>query len=51
VSLRDQKKRLKKGISYYKGVMGRANIDFSGQPSEKATLLKVIGNTIAFEYD
>ena len=25
--------------------MGRANIDFSGQPPEKATLLKVIGNT------
>jgi len=26
-------------------VMGRANIDFGGQPAEKATLLKVIGNT------
>jgi 3-hydroxyisobutyrate dehydrogenase-like beta-hydroxyacid dehydrogenase len=25
--------------------MGRANIDFSGQPVEKATMLKVIGNT------
>ena len=24
--------------------MGRVNIDFGGQPAEKATLLKVIGN-------
>ena len=30
---------------YCKGVMGRANIDFSGQPQGKATLLKIIGNT------
>lgn len=30
---------------YCKGVMGRANIDFSDQPQGKATLLKVIGNT------
>jgi len=27
------------------GVMGRAAIDFSGEPQSKATLLKVIGNT------
>lgn len=31
--------------SYTKGVMGRANIDFSNQPHGKATLMKVIGNT------
>lgn len=30
---------------YCKGVMGRANIDFSDQPQGKATLLKIIGNT------
>lgn len=30
---------------YCKGVMGRENIDFSGQEPSKATLLKVIGNT------
>ena len=30
---------------YCKGVMGRANIDFSDQPVGKATLLKIIGNT------
>lgn len=30
---------------YTKGVMGRANIDFGGQPVGKALLLKVIGNT------
>ena len=30
---------------YCKGVMGRANIDYGGQPHGKATLLKVIGNT------
>lgn len=30
---------------YCKGVMGRANIDFSNQPQGKATLLKIIGNT------
>ena len=32
-------------VPYCKGMMGRANIDFGGQPPEKATLLKVIGNT------
>ncbi|RVX67261.1 hypothetical protein B0A52_09298 [Exophiala mesophila] len=30
---------------YCKGVMGRENIDFSGQEPRKATLLKVLGNT------
>ena len=30
---------------YCAGVIGRANIDFSGQPQSKATLLKIIGNT------
>ena len=30
---------------YTKGVMGRANIDFSDQPPGKATHLKIIGNT------
>lgn len=30
---------------YTKGVMGRATIDFGGQPVGKATLLKVIGNS------
>ncbi|KAI9875757.1 MAG: hypothetical protein M1830_008024 [Pleopsidium flavum] len=30
---------------YTAGVMGRAIIDFSGQPHGKATLLKIIGNT------
>ena len=30
---------------YCKGVIGRANIDFSDQPHGKASLLKIIGNT------
>jgi len=30
---------------YTTGVMGRGNIDFSGQEPSKATLLKIIGNT------
>lgn len=30
---------------YCKGVMGRENIDFSGQEARKATLLKILGNT------
>jgi 3-hydroxyisobutyrate dehydrogenase-like beta-hydroxyacid dehydrogenase len=30
---------------YTKGVMGRAFIDFGGQPCGKATTLKIIGNT------
>ncbi|KAL8830616.1 MAG: hypothetical protein Q9170_005657 [Blastenia crenularia] len=36
---------VKKVLPYCKGVMGRANIDFSDQPHGKATLLKIIGNT------
>jgi 3-hydroxyisobutyrate dehydrogenase-like beta-hydroxyacid dehydrogenase len=36
---------VKKVIPYCKGVMGRANIDFSGQEPRKATLLKIVGNT------
>lgn len=30
---------------YTTGVIGRAVVDFSGQPPSKATLLKVVGNT------
>ena len=30
---------------YTKGVISRANIDFSGQPHGQATLMKIIGNT------
>ncbi|EXJ90380.1 alcohol dehydrogenase [Capronia coronata CBS 617.96] len=30
---------------YCKGVMGRANLEFSGQEPSRATLLKLIGNT------
>ena len=36
---------VKQVIPYCKGVMGRANIDFSDQPQGKATLLKIVGNT------
>jgi len=36
---------VQKVLPYCKGVMGRANIDYSGQEPSKATLLKVIGNT------
>ena len=39
------KGEVEKVIPYCKGVMGRTNIGFSGQPPEKATLLRVIGNT------
>lgn len=35
-----------KVIPYTTGVMGRANIDVSGQDPAKATLLKVLGNTM-----
>jgi len=35
-----------KVIPYTKGVMGRAVIDFGGQPCEKATTLKIVGNTM-----
>ena len=30
---------------YTKGVLGRADLDFSGQPAGNATLQKIIGNT------
>ncbi|KAK4938540.1 hypothetical protein LTR10_021072 [Elasticomyces elasticus] len=36
---------VEKVLPYTKGVMSRANLDFSGQEPRKATLLKVIGNT------
>ncbi|KAL8652848.1 MAG: hypothetical protein Q9210_002453 [Variospora velana] len=36
---------VKKVLLFCKGVMGRANIDYSDQPCGRATLLKVIGNT------
>ena len=39
------KEDVEKVIPYCKGVMGRANIDLVGQPAEKATLLKIVGNT------
>lgn len=35
-----------KALPYTKGVMGRAVIDFGGQPCEKAATLKIIGNTM-----
>jgi 3-hydroxyisobutyrate dehydrogenase-like beta-hydroxyacid dehydrogenase len=35
-----------KVMPYTKGVMGRAVIDFGDQPCEKATTLKLIGNTM-----
>lgn len=34
---------------YTKGVMGRADIDFSDQPAGSSTLLKVIGNTFILQ--
>jgi 3-hydroxyisobutyrate dehydrogenase-like beta-hydroxyacid dehydrogenase len=34
-----------KVVPFTKGVMGRANIDYSSQPAGRATLLKIIGNT------
>ncbi|KAI4176731.1 MAG: hypothetical protein LQ343_000824 [Gyalolechia ehrenbergii] len=39
------KESVEKVLPYCKGVMGRANIDFSDQPHAKATLLKINGNT------
>ncbi|KAN0104547.1 NAD binding domain of 6-phosphogluconate dehydrogenase domain containing protein [Hyaloscypha variabilis] len=39
------KESVEKVKPYTKGVIGRAIVDFSGQPAGKATLLKVIGNT------
>ena len=43
--LAGKKEEVEKVKPYCKGVMGRANIDFAGQEPNKATLLKVIGNT------
>lgn len=40
-----QKSACDKVKPYTKGVMGRADVDFSGQPAGNATLLKVVGNT------
>ncbi|KAI4278786.1 MAG: hypothetical protein LQ337_000750 [Flavoplaca oasis] len=37
---------IRKVRPYCKGVMGKANIEFSDQPCSKATLLKIIGNTL-----
>ena len=34
---------------YCKGVMGKAEIDFSDQACGKATLLKIIGNTFILQ--
>jgi 3-hydroxyisobutyrate dehydrogenase-like beta-hydroxyacid dehydrogenase len=39
------KESVEKVKPYCKGVIGRAIIDFGGQPVGKATLMKVIGNT------
>ena len=39
------KNAVEKVKPYTKGVIGRAIVDFGGQPVGKATLLKVIGNT------
>ena len=36
---------VQKVLKYGKGVMGRANIDFSDQKHGQATLMKLIGNT------
>jgi 3-hydroxyisobutyrate dehydrogenase-like beta-hydroxyacid dehydrogenase len=39
------KEGVEKVKPYTKGVIGRANVDFGGQPAGKATLLKVVGNS------
>ena len=39
------KSSVQKALPYCKGVMARANIDFSDQPVSKALQLKIIGNT------
>jgi 3-hydroxyisobutyrate dehydrogenase-like beta-hydroxyacid dehydrogenase len=39
------KESVEKVKPYTKGVIGRAYVDFGGQPVGKATLLKIIGNT------
>lgn len=40
-----RKESVEKVKPFTKGVMGRADIDFSDQPARNSTLLKVIGNT------
>ncbi|KAL8949062.1 MAG: hypothetical protein Q9222_004803 [Ikaeria aurantiellina] len=40
---------VKKVLPYCKGVMGRANIDYSDQPHGQATLMKIIGNTLILD--
>jgi len=39
------KEQTERVLPYCKGVMGRANIDYSGQPQGNATHMKIIGNT------
>jgi 3-hydroxyisobutyrate dehydrogenase-like beta-hydroxyacid dehydrogenase len=39
------KSAVEKARPYYKGVMARAEIDMTGEPQEKASLLKIVGNT------
>jgi 3-hydroxyisobutyrate dehydrogenase-like beta-hydroxyacid dehydrogenase len=43
--LAGSKESVEKVKRYTKGVIGRAYVDFGGQPVGKATLLKIIGNT------
>jgi 3-hydroxyisobutyrate dehydrogenase-like beta-hydroxyacid dehydrogenase len=47
--LAGQKSSVRKALPYCKGVMGRANIDFSDQPVSKALQLKIIGNTFIIQ--
>ena len=43
--LAGQKAAVDKVKPYTKGVVGRADIDFSGQPAGNSSLLKIVGNT------
>ncbi|EHL01616.1 putative Uncharacterized oxidoreductase yfjR [Glarea lozoyensis 74030] len=43
------KASVQKALPYCKGVMGRANIDFSDQPISQALKLKIIGNTFIIQ--
>jgi 3-hydroxyisobutyrate dehydrogenase-like beta-hydroxyacid dehydrogenase len=43
------KESVQKVLPYCKGVMGRANVDFSDQPVSKALQLKIIGNTFVIQ--
>jgi 3-hydroxyisobutyrate dehydrogenase-like beta-hydroxyacid dehydrogenase len=47
--LAGSKSSVQKALPYCKGVMGRANIDFSDQPVSKALQLKIIGNTFIIQ--